>query len=147
MADKPGLFECLTGIHVDWMGLLFGLSVVWAIYVLYRVQRGTAKVDFTDWWVGNDGKASWLKAAGIFAFGVNAFILIYVTIIGKIPDGLIMLVLIFAAIYTGSPVALAIVDRWLGRSPQPLPLPPLTVSTVTEPSGTTTTTTTPGASP
>jgi hypothetical protein len=132
------IFACITGL--DWMSVSLALFVLWAIYILWRVQRTTNHVDFRDWWVGKDGKAEWSKAAAILGFAIVSWVVVYVTVHEKVPDGLAWILLIYLAACVGSPVAFAIINL---RQGNPMPQPPQPqVTTVTNTAGATVTTTT-----
>jgi hypothetical protein len=104
--------------------LLGGLLI---LYILFRVQRETNQLDFSDWLRGTDGKASWSKAAAIGGFMVGSWCLITITLAGKVPDGYWLLFLTYFAIVIGNPAAIELVKQRDPRSPQPVP----TTATVT----------------
>ena len=74
--------------------------------IMWKVQRALNGIDFTDWLRGADGKASWKQASGIAGFIVGSWCMIYVTLTGHVPEGYVLLFLVYFAICIGSPVAL-----------------------------------------
>ena len=104
----------------DWAlgGLTLGALVLFLMLmrVLWNVQRTVAKVDFADWLVGPDGKASWVKASAIGGWIVGTFCIVYVTMAQKVPDNYIELFLVYFLIVVGNPTAMDLVRRW-----KPLP--------------------------
>lgn len=104
----------------DWLldVLVIGALILFTlvIRILWRVQREVAKVDFADWLIGPDGKASWSKAQAIGGWMVGTFCMIYITIAQKIPDGYATFFLIYFIVVIGNPAAMDVIRRW-----RPLP--------------------------
>ena len=104
----------------DWAlgGLTLGALVLFLLLmrVLWNVQRTVAKVDFADWLIGPDGRASWVKASAIGGWIVGTFCMVYVTMAQKVPDNYIELFLVYFLIVVGNPTAMDLVRRW-----KPLP--------------------------
>jgi len=123
----------LEGLHAGtaFMALSLLMGVVFILWILFRVQRETSDLDFSDWLRGTDRKASWSKAAAIGGFVVGSWCLIMITLAGKVPDGYWLLFLTYFAIVIGNPAAIELVKQ---RDPRPPPVPP-TTATVTAESG------------
>jgi hypothetical protein len=83
------------------------LSSLWALWHLIR--RG---VDPTDLIVGDDGKASWSKIAAIGAWLVISWVVVVMAVAGKLSDAVL---LGYAAIYSGTPIAFQIVNAMAKR--------------------------------
>lgn len=130
------IVDCLSG-RVDPLSALLFIGAFWMLWILWRIQRSPKyhQVDLVDLIIGPDGKASWSKMAGIGGYMIGSWIVVYQTLHDKLSD---FLFLSYFAVCIGSPVAFAVIGK--RNTVDPLPL---TVSTVTEPSGTTTTTTAP----
>lgn len=105
---------------VNWQTNLVALTgfilFLLILRILWKVQRTVAKVDFADWLVGPDGKASWSKASAIGGWIVGTFCMVYVTMAGKVPDNYIELFLVYFLIVVGNPAAMDVIRRW-----RPLP--------------------------
>jgi hypothetical protein len=94
-----------------------------SLVFMYRVQRDTADLNFSDWFRGANGKASWKEAQGIGGFAVGTWCMVYVTLSGKVPDGYAFVFLIYLAVCGGIPTAIQIINRvWPGNGPA-IPLP------------------------
>lgn len=108
----------------DWAlgGLTLGALILFLLIlrILWKVQRTVARVDFADWLVGPDGKASWSKASAIGGWIVGTFCMVYVTMAGKVPDNYIELFLVYFLIVVGNPAAIDLIRRW---KPLPSDLP------------------------
>ena len=113
----------------QWLGknwapdlLMVGALILFILIlrILYNVQRTVAKVDFSDWLIGPDGKASWSKASAVGGFIVGTFCFLYVTVVGKVPDNYIELFLVYFLIVVGNPAAMDLIRRW---KPLPSDLP------------------------
>lgn len=119
-----------------WLQQCFGMSwqtdlMIVALIVMmpaflvfmYRVQRDVKDLNFSDWFRGSNGKASWKEAQGIGGFVVGTWCMVYVTLAGKIPDGYALVFLIYLGVCGGIPTAVAIINRlYPGNGPQ-VPLP------------------------
>ena len=92
--------------------------------ILWNVQRTVAKVDFADWLVGPDGKASWVKASAIGGWIVGTFCMVYVTVVGKVPDNYIELFLVYFLIVVGNPTAMDVIRRWRPLPTDTMPITP-----------------------
>jgi len=126
------------------MHIALAMGVITTMWTLWRIQRATNGVDFKYVILGPDGRPMWSKMAAIAGFVVGSWVLIYVTIAGKVPDGLTLLFLCYFAICIGSPMAFAIINAWKGTPT----IPPPTTVTMTVPAGqSATATTTADASP
>jgi hypothetical protein len=106
------VIECLA---INPMATFLVIGLVLTLWILWRVQRSTKNIDFVDWWIGPDGKASWSKAAAMGGFCIGSWIVIYLTLHDKMTE---MFFLFYFAICVGSPVAFAIVNS---RTPQKEP--------------------------
>ncbi len=112
---------------MDWLKQCFGVdwrtdllivamfvSFIFWIRLLWKVQRGLNGIDFTDWLRGPDGKASWKQASGIAGFMVGTFCIIYTTLVGRVPEGYVLLFLVYFAICIGNPLAASMVSMVRG---------------------------------
>ena len=131
------MIECLTAIKINWMMIALVIGVLLMLWVMWRVERATNGVNFSDVIIGPDGKASWSKMAAIGGFFIGSWIMVYLTMSGKLTE---FFFLIYYAICIGSPVAFAIIGR---RGP---PDPPQQTVTATGPA-TSTVTIQPGVQP
>lgn len=118
--------------NADWRtGLMITglvLTMAMAIWLMWRIQHDTSDLTFADWFRGSDGRASWKQAAGIAGFVVGSWCLVYITIIGKVPDGYVLLFLVYFAICIGSPVALQVVSWLYSKGAQQAPQQEVRVS-------------------
>lgn len=111
------LAQCLgKNWQLDLMTGAFIIIFAMILRILWKVQRTVAKVDFADWLVGPDGKASWSKASAIGGWLVGTFALVYITMAGKVPDGYPTFYLIYFVVVIGNPAAMDLIRRW-----RPLP--------------------------
>lgn len=142
-AEQPSWFQNCFGTNwqIDLMIVALVLMLPGALIFMWRIQRAVNDLDFSDWFRGPNGKASWKEVQGMGGFIVGTWCMVYTTISAKVPDGYVLLLLVYLAVCIGSPTAVSIIARmWPSGAASP---PPVMVSTVTEPSGTTTTTTAP----
>ncbi len=79
-----------------------------SLWCLWRVYRSPNSLDPVDLVVGEDGKASWSKLAAIGCFLVVSWAVVVVAIAGRLSDGVL---LGYAAVYSGTPVAFQLVNR------------------------------------
>ena len=123
----------LAGLQAGtiFMALSLVIGAIVILRILFRVQRETNELDFSDWLRGADGKASWSKAAAVGGFMVGSWCLITITIAGKVPEGYWLLYLSYFAIVIGNPAAIEFLKQ---RDPR-APLLPPTTTTVTADSG------------
>ena len=100
---------CLPALSLRAVAIgLIVVTATWWLWSLYR--RG---VDPSDLIVGADGKASWSKITAIGAFLVISWAVIVAAVSGHLSDGLL---LGYAAVYSGTPVAFQVVNAWSSRS-------------------------------
>lgn len=113
-----GFIEQCLGPNWKADAMVFALVLVFLVLlrILWRVQRGLNKVDFSDWLLGPDGKAAWNKASAIGGWIVGSWCMIYTTLQQKVPDSYIELFLVYFLIVIGNPAALDLLRRW-----KPLP--------------------------
>jgi|SRR6185369_1020531 len=130
------LQQCLDGLHpmTIFMAISLVVGVVLILPILWRVQRAKNQLDLADWLRGADGKASWSKAAAIGGFMIGSWCLIMITLAGKVPEGYMLLFLVYFAIVIGNPAAIELVKQ---RDSRPPVAPPTTVSVTTPPGQTT----------
>ena len=112
------LAQCFgAGWQGDAMVVAFLVLFGWILRILYRVNKSvTNDLDFSDWLKGPDGKASWNKGAAIGGFVTGTFCMVYVTIMGKLPDGYTTFFLAYFVVVIGNPAAFDLLRRW-----RPLP--------------------------
>lgn len=115
------LLDCIAGVTINPMGALLLIGTLFAIWVLWRLQRSVKRsdIDLGDLIVGPDGKASWSKIAGIGGFMLGSWIMVYLTLHDRMTEWMF---LIYYAICVGSPIAFAIIGQRSGNTP-PAPLP------------------------
>lgn len=113
--DLGWLKQCFG---VDWRTdlMLVALIVTTAVVlrILWRVQRTLNDIDFADWLRGPDGKASWKQASGIAGFMVGSWCMIYTTLTGHVPEGYVLLFLVYFAICIGNPLAVSLFNAMRG---------------------------------
>lgn len=125
------MLDCIAGVTNNWMPVFLAVGVLVSLWMLWRVQRAVNGVDFKWLILGPDGKPMWSKMAAIAGFMVGSWVMVYVTIAGKVPEGLVLLFLCYFAICIGSPMAFAIINAWKGTPA----IPPPTTATLSVPSG------------
>lgn len=103
--------------QTDWLIVALVLTVAVVLRILWKVQRDLDnKVNFADWLLGPDGKASWAKASGIGGFMVGTWCMVYTTLEQKVPDNYIELFLCYMLVVVGNPAAFEALRRF-----RPLP--------------------------
>jgi hypothetical protein len=91
-----------------------------ALIFMWRIQRAVNDLDFADWFRGPNGRASWKEAQGMGGFVVGTWCMVYVTVTGKVPEGYVLLFLVYLAVCIGSPTAVSIIARmWPAGVPAP----------------------------
>jgi hypothetical protein len=106
------LQQCFgTNWQADLMIVALLVTVPGFIVVMWRIQHAVNDLDFADWFRGANGKASWKEAQGIGGFMVGTWCVIYITLVGKVPEGYALVFLIYLAVCIGSPTAIQIINR------------------------------------
>lgn len=102
-----GVLERILNIPFAQIVLFCVLLLI--VRVLWKVQEDPS-INFVDLLKGPDGKASWSKMSGIGAFIIASWFVVDSRIVGNITWELIVLLLIYAAVYTANPIAFAVIN-------------------------------------
>lgn len=111
-------FQCLTGLHINFMMIVFVIALIVTLWVLYRVQRSDKNIDFVDLLLDTDGKASWTKITAIGAFAIASWAFVAIVQQGKMTEWLFGL---YIAVYSGVPVAYRFIASRQPADPPPTP--------------------------
>jgi hypothetical protein len=67
--------NCLPSLDIGFGGLLLAFGVVFALWVLWKIQRSPKPIDFVDLLVDEAGKASWTRMGAIGAFLFSTWVI------------------------------------------------------------------------
>jgi hypothetical protein len=115
------LAKCFTGFHVEWMHVFLAAAVIGVAWLLWRVQRVANGIKLEKLILEENGDPSWSKMAGIGAWFVASYVVLHSELQGRVVEGMIALLVLYAAIYTLNRTAVWAMSRiWPGATPPPI---------------------------
>lgn len=118
------LQQCF-GAKIEWMHIFLAVFVTGTLWMLWVVQRNAKNgIDLTKLIVDKEGDPDWTKMSAIGAWIAATYVVIHSELSGKVVEGMIVLLLIYAGVYTLNRSAMVILSRiWPGGPAPPLPPP------------------------
>lgn len=75
--------SCLSTLPFSGSGALLGVLALFALWVLWKVQRSPKPVDFVDLILDDAGKASWSRIMAIGGFLFSSWVMAHLELTGK----------------------------------------------------------------
>ena len=111
---------CFASIKIEWMHIILLVSVIGAVWLLWNIQRAANGIKLEKLILEENGDPSWTKMSGIGAWFIATYVVVHSELSGKVVDGMIVLLLIYAGIYTLNRTATwALARIWPGGGPPP----------------------------
>jgi hypothetical protein len=128
------LAKCFAGITIQWMHIFLAAAVTGTIWILWRLQRAANGIKLEKLILEEDGSPSWSKMAGIGAWFVATYVVIHSELQGRVVEGMVILLILYAAVYTLNRTAVWVLSRIYPGGPTPTPPPVQQDITVSAPS-------------